>query len=58
MRKSGVTTTSAKPTTKITIDSAKARFFYQGVLALKRLQLADKSKSPSKKLASSDVRRR
>jgi hypothetical protein len=55
MKKSGVIATSNSPTkqaSNTTIDSTKAKFFYQGLFALKRLQntnKSDKSVSPSKK---------
>lgn len=70
MRKSGVatvtatttvtttTTTTTKPASKINYDSTKARFFYQGMFALKRLQLSGKSKTPAKNSSSADARRR
>jgi hypothetical protein len=61
MRRSGVaatTTTGAKTSANIPFDSAKARFFYQGVFALKRLQPAQKSKSTIKKPASTDSLKR
>lgn len=56
MRRSSATATAvAKATTgtastvRAPIDSAKARFFYQGMFALKKLQQTNKSKSPVKK---------
>jgi hypothetical protein len=52
MRKSGVTATSNSPTKQTNntaIDSTKAKFFYQGLFALKRLQNTNKSASPTKK---------
>lgn len=55
MRRSGATATVAKATTgtastvRAPLDSAKARFFYQGMFALKKLQQVNKSKSPAKK---------
>lgn len=58
MRKSGVSATSGKTTAKNTFDSPKARFFYQGVFALKRLNLDVKTKSPAQKPTSADSRRR
>jgi hypothetical protein len=56
MRKSGVTSTSAMPVPKISTDSAKAKFFYQGLFLLKRLQLNSKSKTPNKSVP--DTRKR
>lgn len=58
MRKSGVSAASGKTIPKNPIDSAKSRFFYQGVFALKRLNLGNKSKSPVKKPTSADPRKR
>lgn len=58
MRKSGVSATSGRTTAKTTFDSAKARFFYQGVFALKRMNLDIKAKSPAQKPTSADSRRR
>lgn len=48
MRKSGVTATSAVASSKVATDLAKAKFFYQGIFLLKRLQLNAKSRTPNK----------
>lgn len=63
MRKSGVgtataTTTVAKTNTKLAYDSTKARFFYQGMFALKRLQLSGGSKSKTPVKSATDLRKR
>jgi len=61
MRKSGVTATTAKSNVNISHDSIKARFFYQGIFALRKLNAGGKSKTPAKRTpasTSTDARKR
>ena len=61
MRKSGVTATTAKSNVKTSHDSIKARFFYQGIFALRKLNEGGKSKTPAKRTnasTSADARKR
>jgi hypothetical protein len=63
MRKSGVATSITKTTTttltaKKTIDPIKAKFFYQGVFALRKMQLTNNKSKSAKKPTSTDSKRR
>lgn len=60
MRKSGAVASSAKGNVNVPHDSIKAKYFYMGVFALRRLN-AGKSRTPGKRTVvsgSTDARRR